>query len=309
MSPPTSPELTWDALRALVRDWRGTAVDLEEVRELQGGITCATLLLIATDGQRAVAKLSHKAGDDDCVREARHLRYLRQLGLPAPEVYSHRPGTPDAPLSHLLLEFREGVDLYEAQRRCDEEEWDGLMAQMGELMSTLHSVTGERFGPMDGGEGMFSSWAEYFRARFEPLVREVQAVNVLGAEELARIEQVRDTLDTLLADVGPPRLIHGDPWGNNMLAARDESGRWRITALLDPHLRFEHPEAEVSRMDVAKLVNPAFMAAYERACPLPPEYQQRRRWIYRLYYELQQIPFFAVRRRQLIQTTLGRLTP
>ncbi|XXF78905.1 aminoglycoside phosphotransferase family protein [Myxococcaceae bacterium GXIMD 01537] len=298
MDAPTPPTLCWDTLQQVLREGLGTRSALAEVRQLDGGLTHVTLVLVAEDGLRAVAKLSRTPWDTDLAREARQLAVLRKLGLPAPEVYASRVGGPDAPLSWLLMELREGVDLSQARHLCGEDEWEGLLAHLGELLATLHSRTGEDWGPLDeAGRGGFASWSAFFRSLYEPLWLQARALGVLPTSALARIEDVHARLDTLLAEAGPPRLTHGDPFGTNVLARREADGRWRVSALLDPYLRLAHAEAELARLELAGLASPALLEAYGRILPRSEEAARVFLPVYRLYNELEQLAFLVERRR------------
>jgi fructosamine-3-kinase len=304
----TAPALSWEALEALLRDGLGEDAGLDEVRQLDGGLTHVALLLLTTDGRRAVAKVSRKARDGDLSREAHQLGVLRRLGLPAPEVYGHRVGTAEAPLSWLLMEWCEGVDLHRARLLCGAEEWDGLLAHLGELLATLHSVTGEGWGPLsESGQGTFASWSAVFRSLYEPAWLQVRALRLLPDEALARIEDTHARLDALLAHAGPPRLTHGDPFGTNVLARKDADGRWRVSALLDPYLRLAHAESELVRLEVAGLAQPALLEAYARVLPLSAEFHRVWRPVYRLYNELEQLVFQVERRQTAVLAACSAL--
>ncbi|MFB1483884.1 phosphotransferase [Corallococcus sp. RDP092CA] len=305
------PPLSWEALQAMLSEGLGPDAVLEEVRELTGGVVHVALLLLTSDGRRAVAKVSRTACDADLAREALHLEALRQRGLPAPRVHAARVGTADAPRSWLLMAFHEGVNLLEARQRCEPEAWDALMAHLGELLATLHRVQGTDWGPVSGadGPGGFASWPAFFRSLHAPAWDDVRRTALLPPEANARIAALHARLDVLLADAGPPCLTHGDPFGANLLACPDADGRWRISAVLDPYLRWGSPEAELVRLEHAGIASPALREAYAR---LRPESEARRRAhapLYRLYNALEQLAFLVARQRRGVLAALDVLPP
>ncbi|WP_158621490.1 aminoglycoside phosphotransferase family protein [Corallococcus aberystwythensis] len=305
------PPLSWEALQAMLSEGLGPDVVLEEVRELTGGVVHVALLLITTDGRRAVAKVSRTACDVDLAREALHLEALRQRGLPAPRVYAHLVGTADAPRSWLLMAFHEGVSLLEARQRCAPEAWDGLMAHLGELLATLHTVQGTDWGPVSGsaGPGGFASWPAFFRSLYSPAWDDVRGTSLLPPEANVRIAAVHARLDALLADAGPPCLTHGDPFGTNLLACPDADGRWRISAMLDPYLRWGSPEAELVRLEVAGIASPSLRETYARLRPESDARMRAHAPLYRLYNALEQLAFLVARRRQDVLAALDVLPP
>src|SRR5947209_10280927 len=110
-------DISWQTLRRIVHDWVGTAAELEEVKPLHGGSINSTFALTTQGGDRAVLKISPYRVDRNYVHEAYQLNVLRTIGVPAPQVYTCRVGSLDDPMSYLLLEFIEGMDLAEAKGR------------------------------------------------------------------------------------------------------------------------------------------------------------------------------------------------
>ena len=145
--PTPGTDVSWQVLRRIVHDWVGTAAELTEVKPLVGGCINTTLSLKTEDGQRAVLKISPHRVNRTYEEEAYQLNLMRQVGLPAPEVYACKVGTLDDPHSYLLMEFIEGVDLNEARRRCSAEEFDQIQMHMAELVLAMHEHTASHYSP------------------------------------------------------------------------------------------------------------------------------------------------------------------
>src|SRR4051794_38671326 len=109
-------DISWQVLRQIVHDWAGS--ELDEVKNMGGGAIATTLVLHTNAGDRAVLKITPHRVDRAYADEAMQLKLLRELGLPAPEVYQCEVGSLDQPFSYLLLEFREGMDLAKAKSQA-----------------------------------------------------------------------------------------------------------------------------------------------------------------------------------------------
>src|SRR5688572_21288420 len=104
-------DIPWQSLRRIVQEWAGTATELSEFVPLHGGQINTTLELHLSDGRKIVAKISPHRVDRSYEREAYQLTLLKSLGLPVPEVYQWKIGSLDDPVSYLLIEWIDGVDL------------------------------------------------------------------------------------------------------------------------------------------------------------------------------------------------------
>ena len=108
-------DISWQTLCRIVQAWAGAAAELTEFVPLHGGQINTTLELRLSDGRRAVVKVSPHRVDKNCQREAYQLTLLKNLGIAVPQVYSWRIGSLDDPISHLLIEHIDGVNLAEAE--------------------------------------------------------------------------------------------------------------------------------------------------------------------------------------------------
>src|SRR5262249_13951039 len=159
-------------------------------------------------GDSCVLKISPHRVNLEFEREAEQLKLLRECGIPAPRVYAQRTATLDDPLSYVLMEFIDGVDLGEAKRRCSNEEFEELQKHLAEIVATLHDHTGplyHRVGDQNGKQ--FESWPAFFRYVYEPIWRECEKAPHLQVKDRKHIERIHERLDEILAHDDRPRLV------------------------------------------------------------------------------------------------------
>src|SRR5687768_6044032 len=116
-------DISWQALRRIVQGWGGTTAELSEFVPLHGGQINTTLELHLQHcpKQKAVVKVSQHRVDKSYEREAYQLTLLKSLGIPVPEVYAWKIGSLDDPVSYMLIEHIEGVDLGAAKAQASAE--------------------------------------------------------------------------------------------------------------------------------------------------------------------------------------------
>src|SRR4051812_24652407 len=287
-------DISWDVLRQIVQNWAGTGADLSEVVQLEGGMVNTTLALTLADGRRAVLKVTPHRVDRSHADEALQLELLKDVGVPVPEVYAWQVGALDSPFSYILMEFVDGVDLAAAKSSCPPGDFDCLQTHLAELLLKLHARTGPHFMRVASTETKrFDTWPALYRDVFDPIWQEVEKTGVLPTKCRKTVSKVHDRLDRLLAADGPPRLLHWDVWSTNLLTRCHDDGRWRVCAVLDPHCKYGHPEAEIAYMELFHTCTPAFLKAYQQDRRLPPEYHQVRRPVYQLYTLLNHLRLFG----------------
>jgi fructosamine-3-kinase len=311
---PVAPvDISWQVLRQIVHDWAGASADLSEVQPLEGGSVSTTLALTTTGGDRAVLKITPHRVDRSYADEALQLNLLRDVGVPAPRVYRWEIGTLDQPFSYLLMEFVEGSDLPTVRERCAADDFDAVQAELAELVLKLHSNTSTHYMRLTHSEPRrFESWPQCYREIYDGIWHEVEKLSgpsALPTRCRKIVGKVHERLEALLAHGDRPRLVHWDIWGNNLLLRRDDGGRWRVAALLDPACKYAHCEAELAYMELFHTVTPYFLRAYQQAQRLPPEYHRVRKPIYQLYEMLNHLRIFGP---EYIKPTLAaveRVTP
>jgi len=309
MKPVPEADISWDVLRRIVRDWAGADAALDEVRPLAGGMVNTTLLLKTADNSRAVVKISPHLVNRKLVREAAQLELLRQIGLPTPRVFQVHLASLDHPYSFVLMEFVEGVDLNTARRRCSAEQFDALQRQLAEMVLAMHLRTSDAYGRVSDGEEHHSSWPDFYRALCDPILEETAASAALPADARRKIERLHRRLDRLVAHDDCPRLVHWDIWSANVLARPDDTGNWRIAAILDPNCRYAHAEAELAYMELFRTITPAFLETYQRQLKISTDYRRIRRPVYQLYSLLDHVRLFGKQYLPPLLATLEECAP
>ncbi len=308
-------DVSWSTLRRIVKQWRSgkpdgstvlsspppdgvsdAAADIAEVRHLSGGCINNVLGIVLQDGSKVVLKLSPHRVDLSLKREAFQLEQLRDAGVPVPRVYAWHLAHLDDPNSWILLEHVDGVDLATARKHCTPDQFDSLQRHLAEIVLTMHNHTGpcyERLeGQCDGHQG-FSSWAAFFHHVYDPIWQDAKDDTHLKPAVRSRLGKIHDKLESLLAHDDVPRLTHWDIWATNILAGPDESGNWRVRALLDPNCKYAHAEAELAYMELFQTITPAFIDKYKSAQPLAGEYHVKRKPVYQLYSLLNHLRLFG----------------
>lgn len=291
---PHEVEVSWQSLRQIVRDWAGTAAELEEVAPLAGGCINTTLCLRMRDGQKAVLKITPHRVDLTYGDEAHQLQVLADVGVPVPRVFACKAGDLDSPFSYLLMEFVDGVNLSAARTACPAEEFDRIQGHLAELVLLMHDRRSPHYMRLTASEPKrYEQWPACYHDIFESIWAEVDKSGVLPVKARKRVAKVYDRIDRLLAHDDCPRLVHWDLWATNILARPDADGHWGVAALLDPHCKYAHAEAEIAYLELFHTVTPAFLRAYQRQHKLPPEYHRIRKPVYQLFSLINHLHLFG----------------
>ena len=286
-------DISWQALRRIVQEWAGTSAELTQIQPLHGGYINTTLALHTKDGGKSVIKVSPHRVDRSYEREAIQLTLLKSLGLPVPEVYRWKIGTLDDPVSYLLIEFIEGVDLHEAKRLCTPDQFNDLQTHLAEMVLSLHSNTSPTYLRMMEESRTFESWPRFYHHIYDTIWHDTEKSPLLPKGARKQIAKIHENLDRLIAHNDQPRLVHWDIWATNLLARPDPAGRWHISAFLDPACKYAHFEAEIAYMELFHTITPAFLKVYQQSRKLPPEYHLYRKPIYELYPLINHLHLFG----------------
>lgn len=266
-------ELTTEQAERLLEAWLSEPVVCSAVVPLKGGMVNSVYRLeFNQPPNRAVVKL-HGPEGNSFEREARALDHLRlETNCPVPEVYAHDASTVVSPYAYLLLECMPGECLDGADLGPDERA--DIDSQLAAVLADLHDHRGSGWGHI-GADAQWASWSECFvarlaEARTDPTLRERLAAGVLEG-----IDEAIGAAGAVLADSGPPTLVHGDVWDGNLMVHGGD-GEWRLTALLDPNLQYADSELELAYLEVFDNEQDVLRAAYTDRHPLRPGYEQRR---------------------------------
>jgi fructosamine-3-kinase len=297
---PTEPmsfhesDISWQLLRRIVQEWAGTSAEVAEVKPLEGGMINTTLCLTLQDGQRVVLKISPHRVNREYEREVHQLNLLRSIGVPTPQVYQLDIGSLEDPHSLILMEFVEGVDLAEAKRQCTTEQFDRLQQHLADIIVRIHAQTSQHYKRVTPAESAsFEKWPDFYRHVYDPIVREAEKNHELPQKARKQMMKVHEKLDRLLAHGDVPRLVHWDIWSTNLLVGPDESGNWRVRAVLDPNCKYAHAEAEIAYIDLFHTCNSAFMKSYQHSHRLEDSYHRVRKPVYQLYPLINHVNLFG----------------
>ena len=287
-------EVSWPQLRQIVLDWAGPEVELDEVTPLYGGAINTTLGLKTKCGKRCVLKITPHRVDRSYEDEAQQLALLGEAGLPVPEIYHLQTGSLDKPFSYLLMQFVEGVDLNAAKSQCSPEQFDQLQEHLAELVLLMHETRSPHCMRVSAAEPRhYDHWPRFFHDVYDPIWKDVEKSGILPVKSRKLMARVHNGLDRLLRHDDGARLMHGDLWATNILTKPDESGQWRVSAILDPHCKYGHAEEELAYLELFQTVTPAFMKTYQQSRKLDPEYFRARRQVYQLYSLLDHVHLFG----------------
>ena len=280
--------LTPSNAEGILARWLGASVRCTSVERLHGGMINSVFALSFDKPPHAcVIKLSGDAGSPFAA-EVRSLRVLKEVArLPVPEVYATAQARSAHEPAYLLLERLRGVPLGEARltpdRRAEVED------HLAGILLQLHSHTRDTYGPV--GDGGFERWADWFCPVFEASLRDA-APRLAPATRDAALAILARSPEALAAS-GPPTLVHGDVWENNVMVAPEPEG-WRVTGLLDPGAMYADVEFELAYVEVFGTGSAPFFGRYRAERPMRPGYE-RRRLIYWLHTMLVHVAVFGDR--------------
>lgn len=281
-------------LRRIAQDWAGEAAELIEVKPLVGGAISTTLCLTLKDGTKAVLKISPHRVNKAFVREAAQLKLMRDLGLPAPQVYVCHIAHLDNPHSYLLMEFIEGVQLADVKQQVSPAEFDQLQENLAGLVLTLHRQTSGKYHRVACEDAeLFESWPKFYRHVYDPIWHDVEKNGNLPVKLRKQIGKVHERLERLISHDDQPRLVHWDIWSSNILARRNGDDKFKISGILDPNCKYAHAEAEIAYMDLFHTITPAFTKAYQQEHKLADSYHRVRKHIYQLYPLINHVHLFG----------------
>ncbi len=273
-------ELLHDAIGNVVEQATGEAFRSESFQSCAGG--CIHQSGICSDGDRSFfVKINGLKAEVMFTAEADGLRALGEVtALCIPEVVGLGIAGSQA---FLVLE---ALDL---GGRPSAAAW----SQLGEGLAALHRVTGPShgwdcdnyIGETPQSNGRHDSWADFFvEKRLRPQFEMAHTHGFSFPDAEGFMKRVGE----MLADHQPePSLLHGDLWSGN--AGFSSSGE---PAIFDPATYHGDRETDLAFTEFFGGFAPEFYAAYRKAWPLEPGYEQRRD-LYNLYHVLNHANLFG----------------
>ncbi|GAB4091392.1 fructosamine kinase family protein [Flaviaesturariibacter terrae] len=171
----------------------------------------------------------------------------------------------DADYQYLLLEW---ID--------QETPGPAFWEDFGRRLAALHATLGETFGGVpDNYMGSVpqrnvshDNWTDFFLAeRLLPAARRCQLRDLMGMDDIRRIERLIDPLDGLFADARPCR-VHGDLWSGNFLCAAGGE-----PVLIDPAPYWGERSVDLAMTTLFGGFDARFYAAYDEVAALHPEHK------------------------------------
>jgi len=207
------------------------------------------------------------------------------------------------------MEFMPGIDLHAAKGECSPVQYDDLQRQLAEIVCAMHQDSGPAYGRViPNGINAAESWPEFFRQVYEPTWTESQKLACLSTKTRKTLGKLHERLDRYIAHGDVPRLVHWDLWASNLLCSSDDSGNWRITAVLDPICKYAHAECELAYLDLFHTSTPTFNKAYQQQFKLDDSYHRVRKSIYQLYPLLNHVCTFGNEYVKPLMSTVDRVT-
>jgi aminoglycoside phosphotransferase (APT) family kinase protein len=115
---------------------------------------------------------------------------------------------------YLFQTMLDGVSGPEGIGQYPRAQWASFFRQMGEIARSIHSVRGERFGPVtDPG---FDAWSDAVIAHFVELAADLDDAG-LDSADVREVAAAADKYRAVLDEVTEPRLLHGDLWTVNVM--------------------------------------------------------------------------------------------
>jgi protein-ribulosamine 3-kinase len=184
------------------------------------------------------------------------------------------------------------------------------MAQLGEALAALHSVTAKKFGWVSdntiGATPQINTqnrdWTEFWRDCRLGYQLALAADHGAPKTLLEKGARLACGFGALFQDSAiRPALLHGDLWGGN--AGFDRAG---APVIFDPAVYYGHREADLAMTELFGGFSADFYAAYRGAFALDAGYEVRKQ-LYNLYHVLNHFNLFGGVYASQAETLMDRL--
>ncbi len=220
--------------------------------------------------------------------EAHGLKLIQATGtIRVPAVVAVAEASADCP-AYIVLEWLEHNGGTASQMD---------QALLGTQLAAMHRVTMPAYG-LDHDNylgstpqynGWDDDWIRFFQERrLRPQIELAQRNGRLTLRRRKGLERLLEQLDQWLSGIErQPALLHGDLWAGNVLSLPDGT-----PALIDPAISYGDREAELAYTGLFGGFHARFIAAYQEAWPLAPDYADRCD-LYNLYHLLNHLNLFG----------------
>jgi protein-ribulosamine 3-kinase len=285
-----------DAIAHAISAARGVAFTPDR-RSAVGGGCINTTEMLEGSGQRYFVKLNDAERLDMFAAESAGLTEIansKSVRVPQPVCAGTHAGR-----AYLVLEY---LDIGHGTSGSDE--------LLGRQLAMMHRTTCPRFGwrrsntigstlqvntPED-------DWIAFYREHRLRFQLELAAKNGYGENLLRRGERLLEKLAVFFISHQPrPSLLHGDLWGGNHAALRDDT-----PVIFDPAVYYGDRETDLAMTELFGGFGSDFYAAYREAWPLDPGYRVRRD-LYNLYHVLNHLNLFGGGYRGQAEQLIDRL--
>jgi hygromycin-B 7''-O-kinase len=268
------------------------------VAPLSGGDNATTFELRLADGPSLVLKLYSELLRSEAPKEAFVYELVAGQGgaLPMATILHTDDSRTVLPGPFTVMTKLEGELLMKLQPRLGDAELVSIYRQIGTLLRRLHEIPLGVFGYVDADRIVDPqpTNADYMRSQFEKRLRSF--VELGGDQGLQRrIAGHVAEHEELFAGCEHSTLCHNDCHEANVLVARDDDGRWRITGIVD----FGNATAADPLLDLAKTSSNSRWASDMRVEALAEGHGDLRQdWrealrLYELYHRLELWWWFA----------------
>ena len=251
----------------------------------------AQIYRIALDASRIyVVKVAERGLDT----EAWMLKYLAEkTRLPVPKMHYSNEHV-------IVMDFIEthyGIDALGTKNAA-------------ELLAELHKIHHENYGlerdtligSLRQPNAESKNWPAFFgEHRLVYMGAEALKEKKIDAKTMKKIEALAARLPSILTDVAPPSLVHGDIWSGNVLACRG-----RIAAFLDPAIYYADPEVELAFIKLFNTFDESFFHHYGQLIPYRPGFFEERMDIYNIYPLLVHTRLFGTSYARKVMRTLEK---
>jgi aminoglycoside phosphotransferase (APT) family kinase protein len=115
---------------------------------------------------------------------------------------------------YLVQTMLDGVPAPGNLDRYPRPQWAAFFRALGTITSRIHSLTGDRFGPVHGGGS--DTWSEAILASFTDIAADLGDIG-LDPSDVLEVADRADANRAVLDEITEPHLLHGDLWTVNVL--------------------------------------------------------------------------------------------